>query len=51
MQHAKTDRLVPWGEAKEQALAEDKPLFLSISYSACHWCHVIARESFSDNEV
>ena len=42
----------PWGEeAKERALAEDKPLFLSIGYSACHWCHVIARESFSDNEV
>ncbi|MGI6168069.1 MAG: thioredoxin domain-containing protein [Eubacteriales bacterium] len=42
----------PWGEeAKEKALREDKPLFLSIGYSACHWCHVIARESFSDNEV
>ncbi len=42
----------PWGEeAKERARTEDKPLFVSIGYSACHWCHVIARESFSDNEV
>ena len=42
----------PWGEeAKERARGEDKPIFLSIGYSACHWCHVIARESFSNHEV
>jgi uncharacterized protein YyaL (SSP411 family) len=39
----------PWGkEALERAKAEDKPIFLSIGYSACHWCHVMERESFSD---
>ena len=39
----------PWGEeALEKAEKEDKPLFLSIGYSACHWCHVMARESFED---
>ena len=39
----------PWGaEAFEKAEAEDKPVFLSIGYSACHWCHAMARESFSD---
>jgi len=39
----------PWGlEALERARAEDKPIFLSIGYSACHWCHVMARESFED---
>lgn len=37
----------PWGpEALEKAKAEDKPIFLSIGYSACHWCHVMERESF-----
>lgn len=37
----------PWGpEALQRAREEDKPIFLSIGYSACHWCHVIARESF-----
>ncbi|MBN2224009.1 MAG: thioredoxin domain-containing protein [Deltaproteobacteria bacterium] len=42
----------PWGdEAFQQARAEDKPVFLSIGYSSCHWCHVMARESFSDDEV
>ncbi|NPA24796.1 MAG: thioredoxin domain-containing protein [Deltaproteobacteria bacterium] len=42
----------PWGpEALEKARAEDKPIFLSIGYSTCHWCHVMARESFADNEV
>src|ERR1700733_1015211 len=36
-----------WGpEAFEKARAEDKPVFLSIGYSACHWCHVMERESF-----
>jgi len=39
----------PWGkEAFEKAEKEDKPLFLSIGYSTCHWCHVMERESFSD---
>lgn len=39
----------PWGEeAFAKARAEDKPLFLSIGYSACHWCHVMERESFED---
>ena len=42
----------PWGpEALEQARAEDKPIFLSIGYSACHWCHVMERESFEDEAV
>ena len=39
----------PWGdEALARAAAEDKPVFLSIGYSACHWCHVMERESFED---
>ena len=39
----------PWGpEALERARAEDKPILLSIGYSACHWCHVMAHESFED---
>ena len=42
----------PWGdEAFERAKAEDKPVFLSIGYSTCHWCHVMARECFEDEEV
>ena len=42
----------PWGpEALQRAREEEKPIFLSIGYSACHWCHVIARESFEDQEV
>jgi uncharacterized protein len=42
----------PWGpEALEQAAAEDKPIMLSIGYSACHWCHVMERESFEDEET
>lgn len=42
----------PWcDEAFKRAKAEDKPIFLSIGYSACHWCHVIAHESFEDNEI
>ncbi len=42
----------PWGaEALERARAEDKPILLSVGYSACHWCHVMARESFEDAEV
>jgi len=42
----------PWGkEALEKAGLEDKPIFLSIGYSACHWCHVMAHESFEDEQV
>ncbi|MBI5441740.1 MAG: thioredoxin domain-containing protein [Deltaproteobacteria bacterium] len=42
----------PWGaEAFERARREDKPLFLSIGYSACHWCHVMERESFENEEI
>lgn len=42
----------PWcEEAFQQAKAEDKPVFLSIGYSTCHWCHVMAHESFEDKEV
>lgn len=42
----------PWGpEAFEKAEKEDKPIFLSIGYSTCHWCHVMERESFEDTEV
>lgn len=42
----------PWGQAVlEKARNEDKPIFLSIGYSACHWCHVMAHESFEDPEV
>lgn len=42
----------PWGEeAFEIAKKEDKPIFLSIGYSTCHWCHVMAHESFEDEEV
>ncbi len=39
----------PWGpEALERARVEDRPIFLSIGYAACHWCHVMERESFED---
>jgi len=42
----------PWGqEAVEKAKLEDKPIFLSIGYATCHWCHVMAHESFADPEV
>jgi uncharacterized protein len=42
----------PWGpEALERASREDKPILLSIGYSACHWCHVMERESFEDEET
>src|SRR5256886_13255353 len=41
----------PWGpEALARAKSEDKPILLSIGYSACHWCHVMERESF-ENEA
>ena len=42
----------PWGdEAFDKAKTEDKPIFLSIGYSTCHWCHVMAHESFEDSEI
>ena len=42
----------PWGEeALERARSEDKPILLSIGYSACHWCHVMERESFEDEII
>ena len=42
----------PWGpEAQEKAAAENKALFISIGYAACHWCHVMERESFEDPET
>jgi len=42
----------PWcEEAFQRAEAEDKPVFLSIGYSTCHWCHVMAKESFEDEDV
>jgi uncharacterized protein YyaL (SSP411 family) len=41
-----------WGEeAFQAALEQDKPVFLSIGYSTCHWCHVMEKESFEDNQV
>ncbi|MFA9398724.1 MAG: thioredoxin domain-containing protein [Clostridiaceae bacterium] len=42
----------PWGkEAFEKAVREDKSIFLSIGYSSCHWCHVMEKESFEDEEI
>jgi uncharacterized protein YyaL (SSP411 family) len=42
----------PWGpEAQERAREEDRPILLSVGYSACHWCHVMERESFEDHET
>ena len=42
----------PWGDkAFDQAAADDKPIFLSIGYSTCHWCHVMEAECFEDEEV
>jgi uncharacterized protein len=42
----------PWGpEALERARAEDRPIFLSIGYAACHWCHVMERESFENHDI
>src|SRR5437762_6825795 len=43
---------LPWGEtAFEKAKREDKPIFLSVGYSTCHWCHVMAHESFENEGV
>ena len=42
----------PWGEeALNRAREENKPIFLSIGYSTCHWCHVMAHDSFEDAQV
>src|SRR5467141_2578766 len=42
----------PWGpEALERARREDKPILLSVGYSSCHWCHVMAHESFEDPAI
>ncbi len=53
LQHADNPvEWLPWGpEALARAKAEDKPILLSIGYSACHWCHVMAHESFEDPGV
>ena len=53
LQHAENPvNWYPWGEeAFDRARTEDKPVFLSIGYSTCHWCHVMARESFEDEEI
>ncbi len=41
----------PWGEeALAEARDQDKPILLSIGYAACHWCHVMERESFEDED-
>ncbi len=53
LQHAENPvNWYPWcEEAFRQAKAENKPIFLSIGYSTCHWCHVMAHESFEDNKT
>jgi hypothetical protein len=53
LQHARNPvDWLPWGEeAFRKAAAENKPLFLSIGYSTCHWCHVMERECFEDEEA
>jgi uncharacterized protein len=53
LQHAHNPvQWLPWGEAAfEKARLEDKPILLSVGYSACHWCHVMERESFENLEI
>ncbi len=53
LQHAYNPvKWYPWGEeAFQKARVENKPIFLSIGYSTCHWCHVMAHECFEDEEV
>lgn len=53
LQHANNPvHWYPWGDrAFEKARREDKPIFLSIGYSTCHWCHVMAHESFENKEI
>ena len=53
LQHSKNPvKWYPWGnEALQKAKEENKPIFLSIGYSSCHWCHVMAHESFENEEI
>lgn len=53
LQHARNPvDWYPWGEeALQRAQEEDKPIFVSIGYSACHWCHVMEHESFENEEI
>ena len=53
LQHARNPiEWYPWSEeALEIARSENKPIFLSIGYTTCHWCHVMEKESFEDQEV
>ena len=53
LQHAHNPvRWQPWGDAAfEQAARENKPVFLSVGYATCHWCHVMERESFEDDQA
>ena len=53
LQHKKNPvHWMPWGgEALSRARSEDRPILLSIGYAACHWCHVMAHESFEDPEI
>ena len=53
LQHARNPiDWYPWGEvAFKKALDEDKPIFMSIGYTTCHWCHVMEHESFEDEDV
>ena len=53
LQHARNPvDWYPWGdEAFQKAIKEEKPIFLSIGYATCHWCHVMAHESFEDLDV
>ncbi len=53
LQHANNPvEWYPWGpDALQKAQDEDKPIFLSIGYAACHWCHVMAHESFEDHDT
>ena len=53
LQHASNPvQWYPWSKvAFQKAKQEDKPIFLSIGYATCHWCHVMAHESFEDEEV
>ena len=53
LQHANNPvQWYAWGnEALEKANREDKPIFLSIGYAACHWCHVMAHESFENTDT
>ena len=53
LQHARNPvHWYPWGvEALELARRQDRPIFLSVGYSSCHWCHVMERESFENESI